>query len=397
MTTPVAVRQQRIRRVKTLEMTLQGGDVLLPEGLAQGGVLSIADGAVVSEPAGRTVDLSGYLVLPGIIDLHGDGFERHLAPRRGAMKQMDEGVIATEAELAANGITTAVLAQFHSWEGGLRSPDYADQVFAAIAAVRDRLVTDILPQLRFETHMLDDYADLPARLAASGVNYVVFNDHLPHDRLAAGKKPARLVGQALKAGRNPDVHWQMLQDMHARSDEVPAALDAICAELSAMGLRLGSHDDHSAAVRAEWRARGVRISEFPETLEAAEAARAAGDHIILGSPNVVRGGSHKGNVSAIELIAMGLCDAIASDYHYPSPRRAALLLARSGVMDLAGAWALVSSGPAAVLGLKDRGVLAPGQRADVLILEKDSQRVAATLSAGRVSYMSGDIAARFFG
>ncbi|MDE4133980.1 alpha-D-ribose 1-methylphosphonate 5-triphosphate diphosphatase [Phaeobacter sp. QD34_3] len=383
--------------MKTLEMTLQGGDVLLPEGLAQGGVLSIADGAVVSEPAGRTVDLSGYLVLPGIIDLHGDGFERHLAPRRGAMKQMDEGVIATEAELAANGITTAVLAQFHSWEGGLRSPDYADQVFAAIAAVRDRLVTDILPQLRFETHMLDDYADLPARLAASGVNYVVFNDHLPHDRLAAGKKPARLVGQALKAGRNPDVHWQMLQDMHARSDEVPAALDAICAELSAMGLRLGSHDDHSAAVRAEWRARGVRISEFPETLEAAEAARAAGDHIILGSPNVVRGGSHKGNVSAIELIAMGLCDAIASDYHYPSPRRAALLLARSGVMDLAGAWALVSSGPAAVLGLKDRGVLAPGQRADVLILEKDSQRVAATLSAGRVSYMSGDIAARFFG
>ncbi|MDE4175575.1 alpha-D-ribose 1-methylphosphonate 5-triphosphate diphosphatase [Phaeobacter sp. PT47_59] len=383
--------------MKTLEMTLQGGDVLLPEGLAQGGVLSIADGAVVSEPAGRAVDLSGYLVLPGIIDLHGDGFERHLAPRRGAMKQMDEGVIATEAELAANGITTAVLAQFHSWEGGLRSPDYADQVFAAIAAVRDRLVTDILPQLRFETHMLDDYADLPARLAASGVSYVVFNDHLPHDRLAAGKKPARLVGQALKAGRNPDVHWQMLQDMHARSDEVPAALDAICAELSAKGLRLGSHDDHSAAVRAEWRARGVRISEFPETLEAAEAARAAGDHIILGSPNVVRGGSHKGNVSAIELIAMGLCDAIASDYHYPSPRRAALMLAHSGMMDLAGAWALVSSGPAAVLGLKDRGVLAPGQRADVLLLEKDSQRVAATLSAGRVSYMSGDIAARFFG
>jgi alpha-D-ribose 1-methylphosphonate 5-triphosphate diphosphatase len=381
----------------TLELTLQGADVLLPEGLVPGAELSLAEGAIVADRAGRAVELSGYLVLPGIIDLHGDGFERHLAPRRGAMKQMDEGVIAAEAELAANGITTAVLAQFHSWEGGLRAPDYADQVFAAITAVRDRVVTDILPQLRFETHMLDDYAGLPQRIAAAGVGYVVFNDHLPHDRLAVGKKPPRLVGQALKAGRNPEVHWQMLQDMHARSDEVPAALDAICAELGTMGVRLGSHDDQNAAMRAEWRERGVRISEFPETLEAAEAARAGGDHIILGSPNVVRGGSHKGNVSAVELIAMGLCDAIASDYHYPSPRRAALMLARSGLLDLAEAWDLVSKGPAGVLGLSDRGQLAPGKRADVVILEKDSQRVAATLSGGRVSYMSGDIAARFLG
>lgn len=381
----------------TLELTLQGADVLLPEGLVPGAELSLAEGAIVADRAGRAVELSGYLVLPGIIDLHGDGFERHLAPRRGAMKQMDEGVIAAEAELAANGITTAVLAQFHSWEGGLRAPDYADQVFAAITAVRDRVVTDILPQLRFETYMLDDYAGLPQRIAAAGVGYVVFNDHLPHDRLAVGKKPPRLVGQALKAGRNPEVHWQMLQDMHARSDEVPAALDAICAELGTMGVRLGSHDDQNAAMRAEWRERGVRISEFPETLEAAEAARAGGDHIILGSPNVVRGGSHKGNVSAVELIAMGLCDAIASDYHYPSPRRAALMLARSGLLDLAEAWDLVSKGPAGVLGLSDRGQLAPGKRADVVILEKDSQRVAATLSGGRVSYMSGDIAARFLG
>ncbi|WP_192963984.1 alpha-D-ribose 1-methylphosphonate 5-triphosphate diphosphatase [Phycobacter azelaicus] len=381
--------------MKTLELTLQGADVLLPEGLVNNGELTIAEGRVASGATGRAVDLSGYQVLPGIIDLHGDGFERHLAPRRGAMKQMDEGVIAAEAELAANGITTAVLAQFHSWEGGLRSPDYADEVFAAIASVKERVVTDIQAQLRFETHMLGDYADLPGRIAATGVSYVVFNDHLPHDRLADGKKPPRLVGQALKAGRNPDVHWQMLKDMHARTAEVPAALDAICAELAAMGVRMGSHDDDSANARALWRERGVKISEFPETLDAAEAARAGGDYIILGSPNVVRGGSHKGNVSAVELIAMGLCDALASDYHYPSPRRAALMLARTGLLDLVDAWRLVSKGPAVVLGLDDRGDLAAGKRADIVILEKDNGRVAATLSGGRVSYMSGDVAARF--
>ncbi|MDA7965779.1 alpha-D-ribose 1-methylphosphonate 5-triphosphate diphosphatase [Ruegeria sp.] len=378
----------------SLGLTFTGADVLLPDGLMQAD-LGIAGGLVQQESAGRKVDLSGYLILPGIVDLHGDGFERHIAPRRGAMKQMAEGILSVEAELAANGITTAVLAQFYSWEGGVRGPDFAAQMFDAVASVKDSVVTDLIPQLRFETHMLDDYADLPGKIADWQVPYVVFNDHLPHDRLAQGRTPPRLTGQALKAGRNPEAHLAMLKQMHARKDEVPAALDALCADLRGQGVRLGSHDDATAETRAAWRARGAPIAEFPETLVAAEAARAGGDHIILGSPNVVRGGSHKGNASALDLIAMGLCDALASDYHYPSPRRAALMLARSGLLDLAGAWALVSSGPAKVLGLTDRGTLTPGKRADLVILGAKTHRVAATLAAGRVSYMSGDIATRF--
>ncbi len=379
-----------------LELTLTGAEVLLPgTGLSRAD-FSIAEGVVQGDRTGRQVDLSGYLVLPGIIDLHGDGFERHIAPRRGAMKQMNEGILSVEAELAANGITTGVLAQFYSWEGGVRGPDFASQVFKAIAEVEDSTVTDLIPQLRFETYMLDDYDGLAEKIADLQVPYVVFNDHLPHDRLAEGRKPPRLTGQALKAGRNPDAHFEMLLSMHARSEEVPAALDTLCAELTQSGVRLGSHDDATPETRAEWRTRGVSIAEFPETLAAAEAARAAGDHIILGSPNVVRGGSHKGNASALDLIAMGLCDALASDYHYPSPRRAALMLAKSGLLDFANAWALVSSGPARVLDLKDRGMLAPGQRADIVILDAETHRVAATFAGGRVSHMSGDIAARFF-
>ncbi|MCL6283337.1 alpha-D-ribose 1-methylphosphonate 5-triphosphate diphosphatase [Ruegeria sp. 2012CJ41-6] len=377
----------------SLSLTFAGAEVLLPgQGLVREEI-SIAD-EVITEGAARAVALDGYIVLPGIVDLHGDGFERHLAPRRGAMKQMDEGVIATEAELAANGITTAVMAQFWSWEGGVRGPDYAAQVFAAIANMRDRVVTDLVPQLRFETHMLEDYAALPARMADWGVSYLVFNDHLPHDRLAAGRVPPRLTGQALKARRSPEAHLALLQQLHENGPEVPAALDGLCDTLRAQGVALGSHDDRSAQDRADWRARGVRISEFPETVEAAEAAKEVGDPVILGAPNVVRGGSHKGNASALDLIAMGLCDAIASDYHYPSPRRAALMLAGSGVLDLAAAWALVSSGPARVLGLTDRGDLSPGKRADLVVLEADSKRVALTMAGGRISYLNGDIAAR---
>ena len=370
-------------------------EILLPEHGMVRSMLSIADGLIVDGPVGRPVDLSGYLVLPGIIDLHGDGFERHLAPRRGAMKQMGEGIVAVEAELAANGITTAVMAQFMSWEGGLRGPDYAADVFAAIRMIGPNVVTDLIPQLRFETHMLEEYASLPARIAEWNVPYVVFNDHLPHDRLAAGKRPPRLTGQALKAGRNPEKHLEMLMALHARTDEVPVALAALTQKLQNAGVRMGSHDDHTASQRNDWHLRGVHIAEFPETQEAAEAARDAGDSVILGAPNVVRGGSHKGNISAADLVAMGLCDALASDYHYPSPRRAALRLARTGVLGMATAWGLVSSGPARVLGLSDRGEFTPGLRADLVVLEADSHRVVATMSAGRFSYLSGDVVERF--
>ena len=367
--------------------------------LGQGGLesrpLAIADGFIVDEVPGKAIDLAGYMILPGIIDVHGDGFERHLAPRRGAMKTMYEGLVAAEAELAANGITTAVLAQFISWEGGLRGYEFADQVFGAIQSVSDTLVTDLRGQLRLETHLLDLFADLPERMAGWGLSYIVFNDHLPHDRLAKGQVPKRMVGQALKAGRNPDDHLRMMQDLHAQSADVPGALDWLCKVLAGRGIQMGSHDDTTAEGRAAWRKRGVSVAEFPETLEAAEAAAAGGDHVVLGSPNVVRGGSHNGNVSALELISMGIGGALASDYHYPSPRRAAFMLADSGVLSLAQAWHLVSGGPAAVLGLSDRGEIATGKRADLLVLDAQTRRVAMTMAGGRVSYMSGDIAARF--
>ena len=115
----------------------------------------------------------------------------------------------------------------------------------------------------------------------------------------------------------------------------------------------------------------------------------------MGAPNVVRGGSHNGNLSALDVVMMGQCDALASDYHYPSPRRAALMLAESGAVDFATAWGLVSSGPAAVLGLTDRGILKPGMRADITVLDARTKRVAATIAGGKVTYMAGEVGARF--
>ena len=368
-----------------LDITLQGGAVLTASGLETVDV-GVTEGVLTDTQPRRCVNVTGFKVLPGIVDVHGDAFERHVAPRRGAMKDVGEGIRAAEAEMAANGITTGVLAQFFSWEGGVRGPEFADQVFTAI---RDtQTLTDLRAQLRFEFHLLEHYDRLPQQVADWGLTYVVFNDHLPHDRLEAGKPPRQLTGQALRARRSPEAHIALLNDLHARRGEVPDALAVLCPALAELGVRMGSHDDHTAKDRATWMARGCEVAEFPETLEAAEAPGL----VVSGAPNLVRGSSHKGNVSAIDVVMCDVCDALASDYHYPSLRRAALFIAKT--IGLPAAWALVSSGPAKVLGLTDRGHIAPGNRADLVLLDGDD-RVAGTMSGGQITYLTGALAERF--
>jgi alpha-D-ribose 1-methylphosphonate 5-triphosphate diphosphatase len=181
---------------------------------------------------------------------------------------------AFDAELAANGITTAVIAQFWSWEGGMRGPDFAEELVDALS--QTRLRADTLIQLRLEIGMIDEFDRVLALVERGRIPYVVLNDHLPHKELAAGKRPPSLTGQALKARRSPEAHRAMLQAMHDRWDEVPGALERLCAGLTARGVLIGSHDDHTAEDRERGRALGATVSEFPETRAAAEAARAAG-------------------------------------------------------------------------------------------------------------------------
>ena len=364
-----------------------GAEILLPDGFAPG-ALSLAGGRITGD-GGREIDLSGYRILPGIIDLHGDGFERHMAPRRGAVNHPAAGLAGLDAECGASGITTAVLAQFWSWEGGMRSPDFSVTLAEALAAART--LTEMRLQLRVETHMIDTFDAMCALAARQGIGYVVWNDHLPHAQLAAGKPPPRLTGQALKAGRSPEAHARLLRDLHANGPAVEAALARAAAALLRQGVRMGSHDDRTPGDRARFRALGASICEFPETRAAAEAATAAGEPVIMGAPNVVRGGSHDGKVPAEALIEAGLVDALVSDYHYPALARAAAKLA--GRVGWPAAWGLVSAGPARVMGWADRGHIGEGMRADLVIMGPDG-RIEGTIAGGRVSHLSGALAAR---
>jgi alpha-D-ribose 1-methylphosphonate 5-triphosphate diphosphatase len=148
------------------------------------------------------------------------------------------------------------------------------------------------------------------------------------------------------------------------------------------------HDETSPDERARFRALGAVTSEFPMTLETARSARAAGEDVVLGAPNVMRGGSHNNALDAARAVAEGLCTVLATDYYYPAPLIAAFKLAADGVTDLASAWALVAENPARAAGLPDRGVIAPGRRADLILVDASGPlpRVVAVFVAGRRAY-----------
>ena len=363
-------------------LTLTGAKVLWADGL-RSEPLGIAEGRI-GAPAGRTIDLSGLLVLPGIVDAHGDGFERHLAPRRGALRDLAPGLLALEQELLANGITTAMLAQFWSWEGGMRGPDFARALARALAPYPARV--DMRLCLRLELACYQDFDAVTDFVQSEAIGHLVLSDHLPHAALSAGRRVPRLEGQALKSGRSPEAHQNLLETLYAALPEARAALPALSARLTAAGVGLGSHDDASPEHRAQMRRMGFRQAEFPVNAETAQAAKAAGDWIVLGAPNLVRGGSHKkGGMAARDMVEAGLCDALASDYHYPAPLGAIRRLLAEG-WDLERAWPLVSRGPARGLGLKDRGEIAPGQRADLIVASPDLSRVHGTFIGGVAAY-----------
>jgi alpha-D-ribose 1-methylphosphonate 5-triphosphate diphosphatase len=159
----------------------------------------------------------------------------------------------------------------------------------------------------------------------------------------------------------------------------------------------GSHDDPDGETREFFSQIGARICEFPTRMPAAALAQTLGDPVLMGAPNVVRGGSQAGNIAAKVLIRRGICDGLVSDYHYPALAQAAFALVDQGVLDLGRAWALVSANPARIMRLADRGVIAPGRRADLTIINRASRVVEATLVEGRIAYLAGEAAERFMG
>ncbi len=370
------------------------GAQILRDGALQQRSISFAEGRIVREPLAE-VDLTGYLVLPGIVDLHGDGFERHMAPRPSAPFPAAAGFASYDREAAAHGVTTAYLAQGWSWEGGHRAPDQAEAMMEALDLYRPRALTDLRVQIRAETHMVDDTTRLIEAVQRFGITYVVFNDHLEEGLHMARLAPADFAIWARKVGKTADELISVIDAAASQSKAVPRSLCSLAEAFDKAGVVYGSHDDPDGETRERYSMIGARVAEFPLSRRAAAAAHAMVSPVIMGAPNVVRGKSQAGNVSAQALVAEGLCDALVSDYHLPALPLAVWALVDQRIASLPEAWALVSSNPAEILRMPDRGRLDAGLRADMIVMNAATRVIEATICGGRVVYLAGEAAHRF--
>ncbi len=374
-----------------MELAITGGQVLLPGEGVVAADLFVAEGRIAErDPGGRRFDATGLLVLPGIVDLHGDAFERQVQPRPGIDFPVPLAMAETEAQLLANGITTAFHGVTLSWEPGLRSVAMWGRVLEALAAPRARPGCDMRVHMRWEAFNLPALDVAVAAIESGQVHLLAFNDHTP-SILRKIPDPVQGAEYSKRAGVTLEAFRELAGQIAARAEEVGPAQARLAAAARAAGLPMASHDDGSVAERDGFRALGAGICEFPTSEAVARHATECGDWVAMGSPNVLRGGSHIGWASAARMAEAGLCRVLTSDYYYPALLQAPFILAGRGEMGFADAWALVSANPAQAAGLGDRGTVAPGRRADLVVVSPGpAPRIVATMAQGSLVFLAAD-------
>ncbi|MEM1272236.1 MAG: alpha-D-ribose 1-methylphosphonate 5-triphosphate diphosphatase [Pseudomonadota bacterium] len=397
---------------------IEGAQVLHPDGLDAATIVVDGDRILSREGGGaRRIDASGLILAPAFVDIHGDAFERQMMPRPGVHFDLGAAVLETDRLLAANGIATAYHALTLSWEPGLRSVDRGANFIEMLDRLAPRLTVDNRVQLRWETFAFEAAALIERSLCSTKTPALAFNDHTsitmrdtsirmqdrafehsPDFRSRSLDDPTlkhSLRDRAARSGLGIEDFTDLLARMWARRGDVPNYIAAIAAKARAAGAPMLSHDDSQVETRNFYRSHGAHVAEFPMRECVAEAAREAGDALVFGAPNVVRGGSHLGSPNAADMIAQGLCDALASDYHYPTLLGAVARLHREGHAPLPTLWHVVSRGPAEAMGLRDRGEISEGMRADLILLDWPSREelpeIVMTMSGGRIAYLSRDL------
>ncbi|WP_298286091.1 alpha-D-ribose 1-methylphosphonate 5-triphosphate diphosphatase [Acidocella sp.] len=345
--------------------------LVLPHGLRHGG-LSLANGLIATlEPQTDGFDCEGGYLLPGLIDLHTDNLERQASPRVNALWPSAQALLAHDKQCLSAGITTVFDALCIGEIGFEKS---RHQTF--LNGVADLTRFKALGALQAE-HFLHLRCELPspgmpAHLAAIIANPLVrlvsVMDHTPGIGGQYADIPRYRAMRQAEGFAPPEIDAMIeaLQAAH-HAHHRPNRADVL-ALARAHGLPVASHDDRASADIAANTRDGIALAEFPVTREAAAAARAAGQGVIGGAPNIVRGGSHAGNVAVQELVQAGLIDALASDYVPAALLEAAFMAAESGALALPQAVALITAGPARLANLPDRGALTPGLRADLILV-----------------------------
>ncbi|MBX2863225.1 MAG: alpha-D-ribose 1-methylphosphonate 5-triphosphate diphosphatase [Leptolyngbyaceae cyanobacterium MAG.088] len=378
--------------ISSKKIAFQGANVLTPDGWLKDGTVLVENGKFVAvdqtpTPDGYTeIDATGLQLLPGLVDIHGDAFERMIAPRPGISMPLDMALVENDQALLAAGITTFFYSITDSFEPGLRSRATARQLIEKITASDNGLQTDSRIHIRHEQANTDDYDELCHWLDSRQVTLLSLNNHLP-DTLEENKiqRYASSVRQRIKQS-DQDIR-SLVETAFAQLDTGLQQTEALVQRCHTLGTPVASHDDETAADVAQSRKRGVAIAEFPAAIPLAKQSRDYGAAILMGAPNLVRGGSHVGYMGVAEAAQARVLDCLCSDYHYPSLFHAPFLLTEKNLMSFEQSWKCVSQYPAEAAKIGDqKGKIAPGHDADFLLLTPDCPLP----SAIRAVYINGN-------
>lgn len=354
------------------ETVFSNAQIVLPDEVIRG-CLVVRDGRIAEIDAGSSRvgdDIEGDFLIPGLVELHTDHLENHYRPRPGVFWDPLAALHAHDAQIAGSGITTVFDAVRIGSDIDL--PDMLSHARHLVDAVRAGgaggwLRAEHFIHLRCElpSHDVVDHFDALANHPTTRLASVM--DHTPGQRQFRSLDAYKRF-YAKQMGRSPEELQFYLDARLAEHKRYSTPnRQAIVSRARAMGIALASHDDATLAHVEEAEADGVAIAEFPTTLEAASAAHEAGLAILMGAPNVVRGKSHSGNISATDLVEAGLLDILSSDYVPFALLQAVFLLPqRIEGLALPAALATVSVNPARAAGLDDRGEIMTGKRADLV-------------------------------
>lgn len=360
------------------EQSFRNARIVLADQVVEGSVL-LRDGLIAAiDPGPSSVgeDMEGDYLIPGLVELHTDHYENHYRPRPGVTWHAIAALQAHDAQIAGAGITTVFDAVRcgSDPEVGDISADVTAQVDAiAQADAEDRLRAEHLVHLRCELPTPDVIEQFEVQYKKPVVKLASLMDHTPGARQYTTLE--HYIAYYQKRMRLSDAEMsQFIADRQAeRALYSQKSHDAILARGREIGLAFASHDDATLAHVEEAVRDGVVIAEFPTTLEAARAAHKAGLAVLMGGPNVVRGKSHNGNISAAELAREGVLDVLSSDYVPFSLLFAAFTLPeRIDSISLPQSVALVTRNPAKAAHLDDRGEIAVGKRGDLVRVRKTS-------------------------
>lgn len=336
------------------------------------GTVVVRDGRIVEVAPGRScaaaLDLEGDYLVPGLVELHTDNMEKHFAPRPGVQWPSLAAVMAHDTQIAAAGITTVFDSlSLGDVRGDTDRVKNRARMVEAICAVSERRISRAEHRLHLRCEVtpddaveaVDRWIDLPL------VGLISINDHTPGQRqfLDPDKLRQYYMGKFLMSEEQFEAFHVRSLDLHSRNAERHRR--EIVARAQARALPLASHDDATRAHVEQAVENGMTIAEFPTTWEAAEASREGGLAVLVGAPNLVLGGSHSGNIAAIDLVRERQADILSSDYVPASLMESVFKLPATGIgLSLPEAVRLASLNPARAVGLGDRGEIAADRRAD---------------------------------